>query len=68
VQLHTAWQSLSPPASSKASLFAGPQQALSQAMEAADPADRILVFGSFFTVGGVLQHGIDGRLPAYLPT
>jgi dihydrofolate synthase/folylpolyglutamate synthase len=37
-------------------------------MEVADPADRILVFGSFFTVGGVLQHGIDRRLPAYLPT
>ncbi len=68
VQLHTAWQSLSPPSTSKASQFVGPQQALSQAMEAADPADRILVFGSFFTVGGVLQHGIDGRLPAYLPT
>ena len=24
---------------------------------AADPADRIVVFGSFFTVGGVLEHG-----------
>ena len=68
VQLQTAWQSLSPPSTSQASLFAGPQQALSNAMAAADPADRILVFGSFFTVGGVLQHGIDGRLPAYLPT
>jgi dihydrofolate synthase/folylpolyglutamate synthase len=68
VQLQAAWQSLSPPSTSHASQFAGPQQALSQAMAAADPADRILVFGSFFTVGGVLQHGIDGRLPAYLPT
>ena len=68
VQLQAAWQSLSPPSTSQASQFAGPQQALSQAMAAADPADRILVFGSFFTVGGVLQHGIDGRLPAYLPT
>ncbi len=68
VQLQAAWQSLSPPSTSQASQFAGPQQALSQAMAAVDPADRILVFGSFFTVGGVLQHGIDGRLPAYLPT
>ena len=25
---------------------------------AADPADRIVVFGSFFTVGGVLQEGV----------
>jgi dihydrofolate synthase/folylpolyglutamate synthase len=27
-------------------------------MAAADPADRIVVFGSFYTVGGVLQHGL----------
>ena len=67
-QLQAAWQSLSPPPTSQFRLFANPQQALSQAMADADPADRILVFGSFFTVGGVLQHGIDGRLPAYLPT
>jgi dihydrofolate synthase/folylpolyglutamate synthase len=67
-QLQAAWQSLSPPSTSQFRLFANPQQALSQAMADADPADRILVFGSFFTVGGVLQHGIDGRLPAYLPT
>ena len=37
--------------------FANPQQALDAAIAAADPADRILVFGSFYTVGGVLQHG-----------
>jgi dihydrofolate synthase/folylpolyglutamate synthase len=41
---------------------------MNQALIAADPADRILVFGSFFTVGGVLQHGIEGRLPAASPT
>jgi dihydrofolate synthase/folylpolyglutamate synthase len=29
----------------------------------ADPADRIVVFGSFFTVGGVLQDGVP-RLSA----
>jgi len=32
--------------------------ALAAALEAADPTDRILVFGSFFTVGGVLQQGL----------
>ena len=36
---------------------ATPLQALSAAAAAADPADRILVFGSFYTVGGVLQQG-----------
>ena len=38
--------------------FPDPQQALAAAVAAADPADRIVVFGSFFTVGGVLKDGI----------
>lgn len=37
---------------------AGPSQALHAALGQADPADRILVFGSFFTVGGVLANGL----------
>ncbi len=37
---------------------ASPQEALQCAVAAADPADRIVVFGSFYTVGGVLQHGL----------
>jgi len=39
------------------SLHADPMAALQAAIDAADPADRIVVFGSFFTVGGVLAHG-----------
>jgi dihydrofolate synthase/folylpolyglutamate synthase len=35
-----------------------PQRALDAALEVADPADRIVVFGSFHTVGGVLQNGV----------
>jgi len=46
-----------PPASSVA-CFASPQQALHAAQAAADPADRIVVFGSFVTVGEVLRHGV----------
>ncbi len=34
-----------------------PALALRAAMAAADPADRIVVFGSFYTVGGVLKDG-----------
>ncbi|MES2184902.1 MAG: bifunctional tetrahydrofolate synthase/dihydrofolate synthase [Pseudomonadota bacterium] len=45
------------------SAHAGPQQALDAAAAAADPADRIVVFGSFYTVGGVLLHGVP-RLAA----
>jgi dihydrofolate synthase/folylpolyglutamate synthase len=40
------------------SVYPDPLQALQAAVEAADPADRIVVFGSFYTVGGVLVNGI----------
>ena len=34
-----------------------PAQALSAAVAAADPTDRLVVFGSFYAVGGVLKNG-----------
>jgi dihydrofolate synthase/folylpolyglutamate synthase len=37
---------------------AGPSEALRAALAAADPLDRIVVFGSFYTVGGVLKDGL----------
>ena len=37
---------------------ADPAEALAAALAAADPTDRILVFGSFLTVGGVLRQGL----------
>ena len=39
-------------------LHVDPASALAAAASEADPADRILVFGSFFTVGGILKNGI----------
>jgi dihydrofolate synthase / folylpolyglutamate synthase len=42
---------------------ADPSAALASALEHADPADRILIFGSFLTVGGVLRQGLP-RLAA----
>ena len=39
------------------SVHSDPLQALQAAVAAADPADRIVVFGSFYTVGGVLING-----------
>lgn len=39
------------------SVHQDPMQALQAAVAAAGPADRIVVFGSFFTVGGVLING-----------
>jgi dihydrofolate synthase/folylpolyglutamate synthase len=41
----------------------GPAEALRAAAAGADPADRIVVFGSFYTVGGVLKDGLP-RLTA----
>ncbi len=35
-----------------------PEVGLAAAVAQADPADRIVVFGSFLTVGGVLKHGL----------
>ncbi len=46
-----------------AGCHADPMAALEAAVAEADPADRIVVFGSFFTVGGVLHSGIP-RLAA----
>jgi dihydrofolate synthase/folylpolyglutamate synthase len=40
------------------STHADPVSALQSALAAADPADRIVVFGSFYTVGGVLANGL----------
>ncbi|MEN9538796.1 MAG: bifunctional tetrahydrofolate synthase/dihydrofolate synthase [Pseudomonadota bacterium] len=41
-----------------AKAYDSPVLALEAARAAADPADRIVVFGSFVTVGAVLQHGV----------
>jgi len=40
------------------SRHASPSDALRAALAAADPADRIVVFGSFLCVGGVLKDGV----------
>ena len=56
--LQAAWQAITRRKDASSSLHHDPQSALQAAAAAADPADRIVVFGSFFTVGGVLQHGV----------
>jgi dihydrofolate synthase/folylpolyglutamate synthase len=55
--LQAAWQAQNTRADASGSVHAGPMDALRAAIEHADPADRIVVFGSFFTVGGVLENG-----------
>ena len=66
-QLQSLWQAGAPRQGQSAQTFADPVAATAQAMADANPTDRILVFGSFLTVGGVLQHGIAGRLSAQSP-
>ena len=53
-----ALRSLLPPDHTVVGWYADPQTAFAQATACAEPADRILVFGSFFTVGGVLAQGV----------
>jgi dihydrofolate synthase/folylpolyglutamate synthase len=55
--LLAAWQAQNTRTDASGSVHAGPMDALRAAIEHADPADRIVVFGSFFTVGGVLENG-----------
>jgi dihydrofolate synthase/folylpolyglutamate synthase len=61
--LHAAWQAQEKRKDVQASTWPDPLLALRAAVAAADPADRIVVFGSFYTVGGVLKDGIP-RLQA----
>jgi dihydrofolate synthase/folylpolyglutamate synthase len=58
LDLQQVWQSQNTRQDVSTSVHADPRSALQAAISAADPADRIVVFGSFHTVGGVLQHGI----------
>jgi dihydrofolate synthase/folylpolyglutamate synthase len=58
VNLQTQWQAQNTRKDASSNTFADPMQALQAAIEAADPTDRIVVFGSFYTVGGVLQRGV----------
>jgi dihydrofolate synthase/folylpolyglutamate synthase len=62
-QLMAKWQTQNTRKDVTAALYPAPQQALQAAISAADPADRIIVFGSFYTVGGILKDGVP-RLQA----
>jgi dihydrofolate synthase/folylpolyglutamate synthase len=57
-RLMAAWESLETGKNVLASTWPDPAQALQAAIAAAGPADRIVIFGSFYTVGGVLRDGI----------
>ncbi|HNV59452.1 MAG TPA: bifunctional tetrahydrofolate synthase/dihydrofolate synthase [Rhodoferax sp.] len=64
--LMAQWQGKNQRKDTHAAAFGDPMQALQAAIDAADPTDRIVVFGSFYTVGGVLVHGVPRLLAKHL--
>ena len=66
--LQAAWQAQNTRKDVTSFTFANPAGALQAAIDAADPADRIVVFGSFYTVGGVLQNGVPRLFAKHLNT
>jgi len=67
-QLLTQWQAQNTRKNTTANVYADPESALQAALAGADPADRIVVFGSFYTVGGVLKDGVPRLAAKHLPT
>lgn len=61
--LAARWQAQQPASKVPVSIHASPMEAFAAAVAAANPTDRIVVFGSFHTVGGVLRDGVP-RLQA----
>ena len=62
------WQSSNPRKGVTAQTCSDPAQALQAAIRQADPTDRIVVFGSFYTVGGVLLQGVPRLFAKHLST
>ena len=61
--LRAKWQAVNRRQDATANAYKTPELALQAAVKSANPADRIVVFGSFYTVGGILKNGIP-RLSA----
>ena len=56
--LRAAWLAGNRRTDVTATAHSTPEAALDAAVKAANPTDRIVVFGSFYSVGGVLRHGV----------
>ncbi len=64
--LQAIWQASNARTDATANAYPSPESALQAAIAAADPADRIVVFGSFYTVGGVLKAGLPRLFAKHL--
>jgi dihydrofolate synthase/folylpolyglutamate synthase len=67
-ELMQAWQAQNTRKDASASTHPDPVSALQAALAGADPADRIVVFGSFYTVGGVVKDGVPRLQAKHLPS
>lgn len=67
-ELLQRWQAQNQRPAVSASCHPDPESALQAALAASDPADRIVVFGSFYTVGGVLAEGLPRLAAPHLPS
>jgi len=67
-ELMQAWQAQNTRKDASASTHPDPESALQAALAGADPADRIVVFGSFYTVGGVVKDGVPRLQAKHLPS
>jgi len=61
------WQAQNKRKEATACAYPDPRQALQAAIDAADPTDRIVVFGSFYTVGGILKDGVPRLHAKHMP-
>ncbi len=64
--LQAKWQTSNGRKDVTSNAYKSPELALQAAIAAADPADRIVVFGSFYTVGGILKSGIPRLFAQHL--
>ncbi|WP_408633856.1 bifunctional tetrahydrofolate synthase/dihydrofolate synthase [Polaromonas glacialis] len=64
--LRDAWQAGNTRLDATASAYKSPESALQAVVKAANPTDRIVVFGSFYTVGGILKNGVPRLFAPHL--
>lgn len=64
--LQATWQASNARKDATSNAYKSPEAALKAAIAAADPADRIVVFGSFYTVGGILKGGLPRLFAKHL--
>jgi len=64
--LQAKWQASNTRKDVTSNAYKTPESALQAAIAAADPADRIVVFGSFYTVGGILKGGLPRLFAKHL--